>query len=201
MNAHIKSHRQTSNSHANDNNLAIETPHENSRSKVLKQVRSLHIKRNLLQANKSIEAFIGSQVPDTDDPSGAVLRRLRALQGIEASIVASKACISVWQLYELESGKDTLFYTVGLRNKAAQRVADFLGSNWSDISQGLVTIENLPTPSAHVHLLKTPLTESRMNNSQSSSLTLHAMDDGLHNAHANAPFSSALFLRIQDDQV
>lgn len=200
MNAHIKSHRQVGPTHADEHHSTVESSIENSRPKVLKQVRSLHIKRNLLQANKNIEVFIGQQVPETDDPFGQVLRRLRSLQGLEASIVASKSCISVWQLYELETGKDTLFYTAGLRTKAAQRVAELLGSDWSDICEGLVSIEKLPALMTHVHVLKTPLTESGMRLSISSHLPLHATEDSHHAPYSDTPFSSALLLRVQDSQ-
>lgn len=200
MNVHIKSLCQLARLHEQDDAMTTETPFENSRSKVLKQVRSLHIQRNLLQANKSTERFIGHQCPDTEDPCGRVLRRLRSQQGLDASVVASKACISVRQLYELETGKDSLFYTAGLRHKAAQRVAEFLGSNWSDILQGLVAVGPVISPKAHVHVLKTPLTKMCLSDAQTmrqpTPNPLHAADT----SSDRAPFSSAHFLRIHEGE-
>ena len=107
---------------------AVTSP-EAKDARVLKQVKSLHIQRNLLNANKNSQMFIGLQSTETDDPSGCVLRKLRIQQGLDPSLVASHACITVWQLYELETGKDTLFYTPVLRTRAAERVARFLKSD------------------------------------------------------------------------
>lgn len=122
-------------------------------TRVLKQVKSLHIKRNLLKANKNSQTFIGLQSTETDDPSGCVLRKLRIQQGLDPSVVASNACITVWQLYELETGKDTLFYTPGLRTRAAERVARFLKSDWADICQGRVTVRSLQEAPVQLHLI------------------------------------------------
>jgi transcriptional regulator with XRE-family HTH domain len=103
-----------------------------------------------------MERFIGQQSTDSDDPGGSVLRRLRTQQGLEAFVVASRACITVGQLYELETGKDSLFYTPGLRRKAAQRVASILGSDWNDILAGRVASKALPSVASRLQLLKPP---------------------------------------------
>lgn len=200
MNLHIKSHRQMAHMHIEDDALNLVVPFESNRPQVLKQVRSLHRHRNLLQANKHAENFIGHQGTDTDDPFGRVLRQLRNQKGIEACVVASNACISVWQLYELETGKDTLFYTAGLRNKAAHRVAEFLGSDWSEILQGSFKVETAPVQTAHVLVLKTPLTEAR---TSSTFATHQPSPNPLGNAQTTQdkmPLSTALFLRVRDDQ-
>jgi hypothetical protein len=200
MTLHIKSHFQLATVVNEVDKPTVEIPFESGRSKVLKQVKSLHIKRHLLEANKSQETFIGDQNSDTNDRFGRVLRRLRVHQGVEASVVASKACITVWQLYELETGNDTLFYTPGLRYKAAQRVAEFLGTDWSAILEGRVSTRAIPAHTAQLRLLKNSRTDRRLNLSQAN----HACaveDDQVEEADTSrAPLSTALFLRVADAQ-
>ena len=200
MKPHIKSHFQLAKIAHEEEHPNVEIPNEGSRSTVLKQVKSLHIKRHLLQANKNLETFIGDQNSDTNDPFGRVLRRLRVHKGLQASVVASKACISVWQLYELETGKDTLFYTPGLRIKAAQRVAEFLGTDWSEILLGRVIVRAVPTPTAQLHLLKTKRAGERLNNPQAYRSGAFDMGSAAHEGAPTAPLSSALFLRVADVQ-
>jgi transcriptional regulator with XRE-family HTH domain len=200
MNLHIKSHFQLATVANVEEKPTVEIPFESGRSKVLKQVKSLHIKRQLLQANKNLETFIGDQNSDTNDRFGRVLRRLRVQQGVEAFVVASKACITVWQLYELETGKDTLFYTPGLRYKAAQRVAEFLGTDWSDILEGRVLTRAIPAPTAQLRLLKNTRTDGRLNLSQTSQAS-SIEENQVEQAHVSGtPLSTALFLRVADAQ-
>lgn len=198
MKPHIKSHFQLAKIPLEEESPIVEIPIEGGRSTVLKQVKSLHIKRQLLQANKNLETFIGDQKTDTDDPFGRVLRRLRVQKGLEAFVVASKACITVWQLYELETGKDTLFYTPGLRHKAAQRVAEFLGTDWSEILLGRVIVRAVPTPTAQLHLLKTRRAGDDQNTPQAD--LAGALDVGhpAPESTPSAPLSTALFLRVPD---
>jgi transcriptional regulator with XRE-family HTH domain len=200
MNLHIKSHFQLATVANAEDKPTVEIPFESGRSKVLKQVKSLHIKRHLLQANKNLEKFIGDQNSDTNDRFGRVLRRLRVHQGVEASVLASKACITVWQLYELETGKDTLFYTPGLRYKAAQRVAEFLGTDWSDILEGRVLTRAIPAPTVQLRLLKNTRTDGRLNASQTNHVYA-VEEDPVEQANASGtPLSTALFLRVADAQ-
>ena len=200
MKPHIKSHFQLAKIAHEEEHPNVEIPNEGSRSTVLKQVKSLHIKRHLLQANKNLETFIGDQNSDTNDPFGRVLRRLRIHKGLEASVVASKACITVWQLYELETGEDTLFYTPGLRLKASQRVAECLGTDWSEILLGRVIVRAVPTPTAQLHLLKTKRAGERLNNPQAYRSGAFDMGSAAHEGAPTAPLSSALFLRVADVQ-
>ena len=200
MKPHIKSHFQLAKIAHEEEHPNVEIPNEGSRSTVLKQVKSLHIKRHLLQANKNLETFIGDQNSDTNDPFGRVLRRLRIHKGLEAYVVASKACITVWQLYELETGEDTLFYTPGLRLKASQRVAEFLGTDWSEILLGRVIVRAVPTPTAQLHLLKTKRAGERLNNPQAYRSGAFDMGSAAHEGAPTAPLSSALFLRVADVQ-
>jgi transcriptional regulator with XRE-family HTH domain len=196
----IKSHFQLGKIALKEARPTVEIPSEGGRSTVLKPVSSLHIQRHLLQANKNLETFIGDQNSDTDDPFGCVLRRLRIHKGLEACVVASKACISVRQLYELETGKDTLFYTPGLRMKAAQRVAEFLGTDWLEILQGRVMVRAVPTPTAQLHLLKTTRAGERLKNPQPDHSGACDMGSATHQGTPTAPLSSALFLRVADVQ-
>jgi hypothetical protein len=200
MNSHIKSQLQFAKNGSSEDIQPMEIPFEANRTQVLKQVRPLLVNRNLLHANKKSDNFIGQQHLVSDDPFGGVLRQLRIQRGIEAFDLATNTCISVWQLYELETGKDTLFYTPGLRNKAAQRVAEYLGSDWSDILQGLVHVEKLPAPVAHVHVLKTPLTETGHKNKQPDLSIAPVQDRDADIQDDNEPFSAANFLRVRDDQ-
>lgn len=138
MNSFIKSHLLQPDAQAKDTPHKAPMPFGAGQPRVLKPVRVQHHQQHLLLANQNMEKFIGQQDAASDDPVGSVLRRLRTQQGLEAFVVASRACITVWQLYELETGKGSLFYTPGLRRKAAQRVAAILGSNWDDILAGRV---------------------------------------------------------------
>jgi len=200
MNLLIKSHFQLSTAPPEEDKPKVEIPLENGRFKVLKPVKSLHIQRRLLQANKHQETFIGDQNSDTNDRFGRVLRRLRIEQGVEAFAVASHACITVWQLYELETGQDTLFYTPGLRYKAAQRVAEFLGTNWSDILEGRVATRALPVPTAQLRLLKGARSEGLLNASQTNQ-AYAVEEEPLEQADVlQTPLSTALFLRVADGQ-
>lgn len=200
MKIHIKSHFHLANIAHEEERPTVELPTEAGRSTVLKQVKSLHIKRHLSQANKNLETFIGDQNSDTDDPFGRVLRRLRIHRGLEASVVASQACITVWQLYELETGKDTLFYTPGLRIKAAQRVAESLGTDWSEILQGRVRVRTVSTPPAQLHLLKTTRAGERLNTPQTDHADPFDIDSAVQEGAATVPIASALFLRVADVQ-
>ena len=200
MTLHIKSHFQLATVATEEDKPTVEIPVESGRSKVLKQVKSLHMKRHLLQANKNLERFIGDQNLDTSDRFGRVLRRLRVQQGVEAFVVASKACITIWQLYELETGKDTLFYTPGLRYKAAQRVAEFLGTDWSDILEGRVTTRAIPAPTAQLRLLKNTRTDDRLNLSQTSHASALEEEQAEQADVSQTPLSSAMFLRVADVQ-
>ena len=200
MNSYIKSHLQLAQVHVDEDTPTVEMPFEESHSKVLKKVRSLHIKRRLLQANKDIEAFIGHEHTDSDDPCGRVLRRMRIQQGLDAFVVATKACISLWQLYELETGKNTLFYTQGLRHKAAQRVAAILGSDWNDILEGRVIAKPFSGFGGNLHLLKTPLTQAQLQSSKGVLVTTAYRDQSESAAMEPSPLSSALFLRVADGQ-
>lgn len=67
------------------------------------------------------------------DLRGQRLRRLRLQLNHDAVSLASQACISLRQLYQLESGETSLFYNTGLRDQAGRRVAKLLGADWETL--------------------------------------------------------------------
>ena len=90
----------------------------------------LHQRRSLEQANQVSLQFSGNQVDQSPDPQGQQLRLIRKAQGLDPSRVATEACISLGQLYELETGGRRLFYSETLRQQAGRRVALMLGCDW-----------------------------------------------------------------------
>ena len=200
MNSFIKFHPQRAHLFAKEEPQTVEMPFGSGDPRVLKQVRARHIQRQLLQANKTMEQFVGQQSALTDDRCGSVLRQLRIQHGLDAFVVASKACMTVMQLYELETGKDSLFYTPGLRFKAAQRVAAILGSNWDDILSGRVIAKPQPGPTASLHLLKTPLMSAHFKSAHGTPASSSSDLKIEHQADAFTPVSCAVFLRVADTQ-
>ena len=195
MNAYVKTSFSLAQVHPDEGNSRVEVTLEAKDARVLKQVKTLHIQRNLLNANKSSQMFIGVQSMETEDPNGCVLRKLRIQQGLDPSVVASHACISVWQLYELETGKTTLFYTPGLRTRAAERVASFLNSNWTDICEGRVSVKTLQEAPAQLHLIGSRRHVPRIirqQTAQNAPEPFQAADE------AEGPLSLTQLLRVAD---
>jgi transcriptional regulator with XRE-family HTH domain len=199
MNSFVNSHLQLAHAQAQDETQTVEMPFGPGTSRVLKSVRVWHIQRQLLLANKNMEKFIGRQPTESDDPTGSVLRQLRTQQGLEAFVVASRACITTWQLHELETGKDSLFYTPGLRRKAAQRVATILGCDWDNILSGRVATQALPSTAARLHLLKPPAPASPPFKPTTSTPVSVSPGGLVQNQTTDAsPLSFAVFLRVAD---
>ncbi len=195
MSSYVKTSYPLAQVHPGVGNSTSVNPVETKDARVLKQVKSLHIQRNLLNANKNSQKFIGLQSTETDDPSGCVLRKLRIQQGIDPSLVASNACITVWQLYELETGKDTLFYTPVLRTRAAERVARFLKSNWTDICEGRVSVKTLQEAPVQLHLIASRRHEPRI----IRPLTVQTTPEPIETTDMDeAPLSLAQLLRVAD---
>jgi hypothetical protein len=107
--------------------------------KLLRPANKLHQRRWLEQANQVSLELSGNQVQQSADPHGQVLRHMRQSQHRPPSEVATLACISLGQLYELETGGQRLFYSEALRQQAARRVAQLLGTDWDAIVAGKVT--------------------------------------------------------------
>jgi len=111
---------------------------------LLRPVPHLHQRRSLLQANKASLAFADDLFGQpSEDAHGSVLRQLRLALKTDASQLATSACLSVGQLYELETGGQRLFYSPSLRLQAARRVARLLGVDWDEITSGQVTANQL----------------------------------------------------------
>jgi hypothetical protein len=137
--------------------------------KLLRPANKLHQRRWLEQANQVSLELSGNQVQQSADPHGQVLRQLRQYQQRSPSEIATLACISLGQLYELETGGQRLFYSQALRQQASRRVAQLLGSDWDDIVAGKVTplqlVRTLPeqaAPTAQVISLQTALPVSTL---------------------------------------
>jgi hypothetical protein len=90
--------------------------------------------RTLQNANKEALHMLGQAMDTPGDPKGRVLRQLRLQMGIDPSILATQACMSLSQLYELEEGGISLFYSDSLRRQAGRRVAHLLGADWDSLA-------------------------------------------------------------------
>ncbi len=97
--------------------------------------------RTLQHANREALRQLGCSVEATSDAKGRVLRQLRLQLGLDPSVLATQACMSLSQLYELEDGGHSRFYSASLRRQAGRRVAQLLGANWDQIGQ-----DDLSTP-------------------------------------------------------
>lgn len=109
--------------------------------------------RTLQNANQSALEQLGSAMDTSGDPKGRILRQLRLQQGIDPSSLATQACMSLSQLYELENGGHSRFYSDSLRRQAGRRVARLLGADWDALSmdqdlavQGVSNVVHLPRP-------------------------------------------------------
>ncbi len=89
--------------------------------------------RTLQTANHEALRHLGWPSDATGDPKGRQLRQLRLQLGIDPALLATQACISLSQLYELEDGGSSRFYSNSLRNQAGRRIARLLGENWDQM--------------------------------------------------------------------
>lgn len=67
--------------------------------------------QSLLSSNLEALAILGHCTAKSADPKRQVLSHVRLSQGIDPSVLASEACISLAQLYELEEGLASRFYS------------------------------------------------------------------------------------------
>jgi transcriptional regulator with XRE-family HTH domain len=130
--------------------------------------------RTLQSANK--EALDALSQPEFSalDPKGRVLRQLRVQAGIDPSELATQACMSLAQLYELERGEGSRFYSDSLRRQAGRKVARLLGADWDTLELHEHTTASAPSsvvplqrplpPSAHAALMPGKLDEHASQN-------------------------------------
>lgn len=88
---------------------------------------------SLLHANRSFAARMDQFTEVSEDPKGRLIRNLRLHLELDPAELATQACISVAQLYEIEQGLSTRFYSSSLRDQAAKRVAKLLNADWDKL--------------------------------------------------------------------
>lgn len=107
--------------------------------------------RPLSQANYEALLILGSGTEPSKDLHGQRLRQARISQQKNPADLATQACISLAQLYALESGSCDLFYTPQLALQAKRRIALLLGKDWDSLISGRGSMTSLvPTPLASV---------------------------------------------------
>lgn len=119
--------------------------------------------RTLQSANKEALDTLGQPEISVLDPKGRVLRQLRVQAGIDPSELATQACMSLSQLYELENGENSRFYSDSLRRQAGRRVARLLGADWdtlelqelstASVRSSVVPLQRPSAPSTHAAVL------------------------------------------------
>jgi hypothetical protein len=98
--------------------------------------------KSLLHANRLALNHLGHGTASSSDEKGGVLRRIRLDRGIDPALLATEACISLAQLYAIESGEEGLFYSAHLREQTARRVASLLQADWNNLSAQHLTIKS-----------------------------------------------------------
>lgn len=126
------------------------------RAPFLKPVATQSRNDALFRLNQSRLAMLGDSCAPSPDPCGQELRTLRISQNWNPSALATRSCLSLAQLYELEMGASSLFYSASLRLQAAKKVAALLGSDWEAImaKHQAPTIPAAPAP--HLDLATPP---------------------------------------------
>lgn len=106
----------------------------------------------LMAANTRAQAELGlPSDAQNQDVRGQTLRLLRMQQNWDPASLATQACISLRQLYQLEGGETSLFYSKSLRNQAGRRVATILGARWDELEQPPAPA----IPDKHIKLVST----------------------------------------------
>jgi len=113
------------------------SPVDDSASSLLPAGHQTPRRTALLAANTRARSELMAE-PDTGaDARGQALRNLRLQQQRDPVVLATEACISLRQLFQLETGAHSLFYSPGLRNQAGRRVATILGADWDRLPDAL----------------------------------------------------------------
>ncbi len=143
---------------------------------------------SLLHANRSSAAHMDQFAETSEDPKGRLIRTLRLSLELDPAELATQACISVAQLYEIEQGLSTRFYSHSLREQAARRVAKLLNSDWDTIEESALSFKannkvvqlqwplgtkpSAPLGSVDKHLVNDPLHMTAPSPDQPIALTL-----------------------------
>lgn len=98
--------------------------------------------KSLLHANRLALAHLGHGTSTSSDEKGGILRRIRLDRGIDPALLATESCISLAQLYAIETGEEGLFYSAYLREHTARRVANLLKADWNNLSAQHLTIKS-----------------------------------------------------------
>lgn len=97
---------------------------------------------SLLHANRSSAAHLDQFTEISEDPKGRLIRSLRIQLELDPAELATQACISVAQLYEIEQGLSTRFYSSSLREQAAKRVAKLLNADWDKLEETAIALKS-----------------------------------------------------------
>lgn len=98
---------------------------------------------SLLASNRRALPLLGPGNAPSKDPKGNALRKIRLEKGIDPVLLATQACISLGQLYAIETGDQDHFYSPLLREQIAKRVANLLSADWDNVES--FQIANKPT--------------------------------------------------------
>ncbi len=85
------------------------------------------------QSNVRQRAELGWGHDESQDPKGSMLRKLRLERNVDPAILATRACVSVKQLFALEKGLPQPFPSDALRRQAGRKVAGILGADWDSL--------------------------------------------------------------------
>ena len=85
------------------------------------------------QSNVRQRAELGWGTEESLDPKGCVLRQMRLDRNVDPAILATRACVSVKQLFALEQGLPQPFPSETLRRQAGRKVAGILGVDWDSL--------------------------------------------------------------------
>jgi len=88
---------------------------------------------SLLASNRLSLSLLGPGNSPSRDLKGNALRKIRLEKGIDPVVLATQACISLGQLYSIETGVQDHFYSPVLREQTAKRVARLLAADWDCI--------------------------------------------------------------------
>jgi hypothetical protein len=87
-------------------------------------------KTALYCSNQQSMTVLGNGAEKTWDAKGSVIRQGRLALKINPALLATQACISLAQLYDIETGLIRHFHSKRIMEQAARRVAQLLDLEW-----------------------------------------------------------------------